>query len=58
LRHGLAGRGVRAPNSYRWGRRVRISAYGVAIAAAPHPTLTVDADLGEQYEYEVLAFDE
>jgi hypothetical protein len=26
--------------------------------AAPHPTLTVDADLGEQYEYEVLVFDD
>src|SRR4051794_18883513 len=25
---------------------------------APEPTLTVDADLGEQYEYEVLVFDE
>ena len=24
----------------------------------PHPTLTVDADLGEQYEYEVLVFDD
>ena len=33
---------------------------GVATAsyAAPHPTLTVDADLGEQYEYEVLVFDD
>ena len=24
---------------------------------APHPTLTVDGDLGDQYEYEVLVFD-
>jgi hypothetical protein len=33
---------------------------GVATApyAAPNPTLTVDADLGEQYEYEVLVFDD
>jgi hypothetical protein len=33
---------------------------GVATApyVAPHPTLTVDVDLGEQYEYEVLVFDE
>ena len=33
---------------------------GVATASrvAPEPTLTVDADLGEQYEYEVLVFDE
>ncbi len=26
--------------------------------AAPHPTLTVDVDLGERYEYEVLVFDD
>jgi hypothetical protein len=26
--------------------------------AAPAPTATIDADLGEQYEYEVLVFDE
>ena len=33
---------------------------GVATApyVAPHPTLTVDVDLGEQYEYEVLVFDD
>ncbi len=33
---------------------------GVAAApyAAPHPTLSVDVDLGEQYEYEVLVFDD
>jgi hypothetical protein len=33
---------------------------GIATAprVAPEPTLTVDADLGEQYEYEVLVFDE
>ena len=33
---------------------------GVATApyVAPHPTLTVEVDLGEQYEYEVLVFDD
>jgi hypothetical protein len=30
----------------------------VATASAPRPTLTVDADLGEQDEYEVLVFDD
>jgi hypothetical protein len=33
---------------------------GVATApyTAPHPTAIIDADLGEQYEYEVVVFDE
>lgn len=31
---------------------------GTAPYAAPNPTATIDADLGEQYEYEVLVFDE
>lgn len=32
---------------------------GVATASytVPHPTLTVDSDLGDQYEYEILVFD-
>src|SRR5579871_4245536 len=30
----------------------------VAMAAAPEPTLMLDADLDEQYEYEVLVYDQ
>jgi hypothetical protein len=40
--------------------RADASSGGVATApyVVPHPTLTVDVDLGEQYEYEVLLFDD
>ena len=44
----------------RTGRRGPRRSGGVATAlyAAPHPTLSVDVDLGEQYEYEVLVFED
>jgi hypothetical protein len=50
------------PNDYTAEPRVRLGTYiefdATATYAPPQPTLSVDADLNEQYEYEVKVYDQ